>query len=217
MSKRNSNFVQLKKLADRIETSIQKWDDKDAEYSKEKLIRSGGYKLMDGLIRNTPIATPATNPHDSNWFTYTYQPTQYGIGYGFERGTKFGDVHYRGTLARGWVSSPMDLIDRPPNRKPTLAEGKTKVDETEVVRKGKRQLSMKFVNAAPFSQAVELGHINKVPKILGGDGSTTFKYTPGRYFTDKTVQEYSQPISVEIEKEYTKMVRNATRAQKGWR
>lgn len=218
MSKRGRNgadFSQLKQLADRVDRAVRMADVKGSTFDRQKLIRTGGYILMDGLIKNTPLATKKSNPQGSNWYRYTYAPTDYGIGYGFPRGTRFGDTHYRGTLARGWVVRPNEVIDRAPHRKPTLAEGKIKVDETNIVRKGKNEYSMTFVNAAPYSMAVEMGHKNKVPPILGGDGNTYFRYTAGRKFTDKTVHQYQEKVWNEVGKEYGKMMKKVFNARGG--
>lgn len=208
-----ADFSQLKALADRFEKEARMGNANfsQSRMNKHKLIRIGGNVLMDGLIRTTPIATKRTNPKGSNWYRYTYNPTQYGIGYAFPRGIRFGDTHYKGTLATGWVVGPTELIDRPPHRKPTLKEGRDKVKNTEVMCIGSNTYVMQFVNAAPFSMAVEIGHVNKVPRVMGGDGTDYFKPTVGRYYTDKTVKDYGVPIKLAIQKEYMKMVKNVIR------
>ncbi|MBR4844823.1 MAG: hypothetical protein IKU98_00205 [Bacteroidaceae bacterium] len=218
MSRKNrsgADFSELVALSNRVERAVRMADVKGSTFDRQKLIRKGGYILMDGLIKNTPLATKKSNPKVSNWFRYYYNPTDYGIGYGFSRGTLFGDTHYRGTLARGWVVRPNEVIDRPPHRKPLLAEGKIKVDETKIVRKSRNEFEMTFVNAAPFSMAVEVGHKNKVPRILGGDGGTYYRYTVGRRFTDKTVHEYQEKVWNEVGKEYAKMMKAVFKARGG--
>lgn len=208
-----ADFSELKDLANRIDLAAR--ESPASKFDRTKLVKSGAYILMNGLIKNTPIATKASNPHGSNWFRYTYNPTEFGIGYSFPRGTCFGDTHYRGTLARGWVAQPNEVLDRPPHRKPTLAEGKVKVNMTPVDRKGKYNYSMRFVNSAPYSMAVEVGHKNKVPRILGGDGTQYYKYTCGRHFTEKTVQEYREKIWNEMGKECTKMIKGVVTSKGG--
>jgi len=218
MSKRvaGADFSKLEALANRIEKEVRMGRSafSQARFDKRKVIRKGADVLMDGLIKTTPIATKKSNPHGSNWYRYTYNPTQYGIGYAFPRGTRFGDVHYRGTLATGWVVNPTELIDRPPNRKPTLKEGREKVKKTEITLHGNNGYRMLFVNAAPFSMAVELGHVNKVPAILGGNGTEYYKPTVGRFYTERTVHEYGEPIRDAMGKEYVKMVKSVIRGGK---
>ena len=172
MSKSNI-FVdtsELEALSNRLSEAARLSEVRGSSFDVTKLVRNGGYILMKGLIENTPTAVSKSKTW-SNWFRYTYAPTAYGIGYSFPRGTVYGDVHHRHTLARGWVVGHTEVIDRAPDRKPTIAEGKAAVDRTTIQKVGRNVYELEFVNSAPYSMAVEKGHKKKIPRWMGGDGN----------------------------------------------
>ena len=214
MSKSNgfADFSQLEALSNRLSEASRMSEIRGSTFDVTKLVRNGGYTLMNGLIENTPVAASKSKTW-SNWFRYTYAPTAYGIGYSFPRGTMFGDVHHKCTLARGWVVGPTEVIDRAPDRKPTKDEGKAAVNRTTIQKVGRNLYQLEFVNSAPYSMAVEKGHKNKIPRIMGGDGNSYFRYTPGKYFTEKTVQQYREKIWNDTQKEAAKMLRKVVRGR----
>lgn len=196
--KSNADFSQVEALADRIQLAVSS-DDKNSQFNREKILRTGAYRQMDQLIIDAPVGKDG-----SNWYDYTFvhgkipnRTASYKLK---------GRTSKAGTLARGWVD------DNPRNGGvPSRGEGKAKVDRTHIVRVG-NTLNMKFYNTAPYCYAVEYGHWVRLPYFYSkppaqrGHGEIT-KYVPGKYFAQRAVWHAERTVKLTIKKETVKALK----------
>ena len=200
-----ADFSQLEQLATRIGDAVRTSQYEVSDFSPKRILKAGAYKQMEYLIQYTPKGR-----NGSNWYYWQFRRS--GIGASFSSYyTLYGRDSKAGTLARGWVS---DVPQNGAARKPSILDGIQKVDLTPIDTKGKRTLSMKFVNTAPYAGAVEYGHWVRLPYFFDGSapgqGKIT-RYITGKRYTWEGIHFGQDDVQKAIANETVKQLREVVR------
>lgn len=203
-----ADFSELEELANRIGKAVRMADSNysGATYSNRELLKTGAYKQMEHLIKETPVGTDR-----SNWYDWTY-PSGGGTLGGPHSASYFlaGRTHKAGTLARGWV----DDMPEGGSGKPDKSAGKNKVDNTPITKNGD-ELSMQFYNTAPYAWAIERGHAVRFPYfwydgVAPGEGPIV-GFVPGQWYIRDAVTHAEADVKKAVTKELSKQLKQVVK------